>query len=118
MLDASSVEEKTKIVQSISKELADNIIHLSELDVFKINIIQSALEEEVSPAVIVSGMLDQGFTTAIWVLNRDGKITPDALNYALELVPTDLKDQVLLKVANPPKKSNLDKHLRRLDSMN
>ena len=82
----------------------DHYIKLTEEDLFKIDIIKSAIEEEVSTNKIVSGMLDQGFCTALWVMKREGSITPDALEYALEQVPEDLIDDLMTKISNPPKR--------------
>lgn len=96
------------------KNIEEENIVLTEEDEFKCNVIKSAVAEEISTNDIVSGMLDQGFITAIWVLHRDGNITPDALDYALEHVPADLKDQLLLKISNPPKKRSLEKNILRL----
>ena len=79
----------------------DNIVKLTEEDLFKIDFIRSAIEEVVSKNRIVSGMLDQGYATAIWTQERDGKLTPDALEYALGLLSDELKDVVLEKIANP-----------------
>ena len=87
----------------------DHYIKLTEEDLFKIDIIKSAIEEEVSTNKIVSGMLDQGFCTALWVLKREGGITPDALEYALEHVPEELRDDLMQKISNPPKREEWEK---------
>ena len=75
------------------------VYQLTEEDLFKINFIQSAIEELVSKEVIISGMIDQGYATAICSEHKNGKLTQESLKFVLELLCDELKGVVLEKIS-------------------
>ena len=75
------------------------VYQLTEEDLFKINFIQSAIEELVSKEVIISGMIDQGYATAICAEHKNGKLTQEGLQFALNLLCDELKSVVLEKIS-------------------
>ena len=79
--------------------LEDKFIELTEEDIFKINFIKSTVEEEVSSQRVIKGMLNEGYGFAIYVQHREGKLTPDGLEYALGLLCDELKDVISDKIA-------------------
>tara|TARA_B100001094_G_scaffold148883_1_gene144154 strand:+ start:685 stop:957 length:273 start_codon:yes stop_codon:yes gene_type:complete len=79
----------------------DNYIQLYEQDLFKLDFIRTTIKGKVNREDVLRGLLDEGFAIAIWTQQRDGKLTPDALVYALDMVSEELRDVVLEKIDNP-----------------
>ena len=84
----------------------EKYIKLTDEDLFKIDFIKSTVEEEVSSQRVIKGMLDEGYGFAIYVQHREGKLTPDALEYALGLLCDELKEVISDKIASNPQNSS------------
>ena len=80
--------------------LEDKFIELTEEDIFKIDFIRSSIEEEVSRGRLLEALLEEGMGLAITKQHKDGQLTPDALAFALNLLPDDLKELVLEHISS------------------
>ena len=76
----------------------EQYVRLTDENIFMIDFIRSAIEEEVSRGRLLEGLLEEGFGLAITKQHRDGQLTPDALAFALNLISGELKEVVLSKI--------------------
>ena len=68
----------------------EEYVRLTEEYVWKLDVISTAYEEEVSKKQMVEGGIDLMFSTALKVLYKSGEITEEGLEYALELLDEDV----------------------------
>ena len=72
------------------KVRCEEYVRLTEEYVWKLDVISTAYEEEVSKKQMVEGGIDLMFSTALKVLYKSGEITEEGLEYALELLDEDV----------------------------
>ncbi len=77
----------------------EDYLHLTGEALFKIDFIKSTIKEEVDREDVLRGLLDEGFGIAVCKQQREGKLTPDALTYALGMMDEELKDVVVKEIA-------------------
>jgi len=76
----------------------DVYIRLSEEDLFKIDVINSAYEEDVSKKVIIREMINVMLKSALEILHEENLITEDAFDYAADLLPDYLEQDLREKL--------------------
>tara|TARA_Y100001968_G_C19254331_1_gene666001 strand:- start:370 stop:630 length:261 start_codon:yes stop_codon:yes gene_type:complete len=85
---------------SLSQSREDVYIRLSEEDLFKLDIIDSAYEEIVSKKVVIREMINIMLKRALEILYVENQITKDGFNYAASLLPDYLEQEMREKLGN------------------
>tara|TARA_B100000287_G_scaffold326335_1_gene310651 strand:+ start:87 stop:347 length:261 start_codon:yes stop_codon:yes gene_type:complete len=83
---------------SLSQVHEEVYIKLSEEDLFKLDIIDSAYEEVVSKKVVIREMINIMLKRALEILYSEDQITKDAFNYAAALLPDYLEQEMREKL--------------------
>ena len=80
--------------------IEEQYVRLTDENIFMIDFIRSSIEEEVSRGRLLEALLEEGMGLAITKQHKDGQLTPDALAFALNLLPDDLKELVLEHISS------------------
>ena len=76
------------------KVQVDDYVRLTEEYLFKLDVISSAIIEDITKKELVEGGIDIMFANATHNLYEDGEITNEGLDDCLDLMPEFLADKV------------------------
>ena len=73
-------------------------INLTEEMLWKLEVIQSSIEEQVSRKTMLEGGIDLMFSTALKVLYREQQITDEEMKEGLEHLPDDFAETLCKEI--------------------
>ena len=73
-------------------------VRLSNKDLIKLEIIDSAYEEDVSRKRVIKQGINIMLAKAIEIIYKEGEMTDEGLDYALDLLPDDFRDRVIDRI--------------------
>lgn len=78
-------------MESFHSAINNEYLCLSGVQLAKIDLMQKSISDPTTPAKILDGLIDVGYTAALKILYQDGSLSKAQLNAALKRLPEDLQ---------------------------